>query len=423
MRRVGIVGGGAAGLCAARHVLASGKMTPLVWESTANVGGTWKYSPAVGRDAHGNPIHSSMYKNLRTNLPKEVMAFPDFPFPEGGDSFVHHSVVAKYLQDYSSHFDVSPWIKHEHLVEKVSPVTNEEGGTSWAITARDLNGDSSSTTICDAVFICNGHYSVPKVPTLPGIERYSGRQVHSHDYREPSSFRGATVLVLGAGASGLDIAIELATEAKEVILSHKLPKPVTSPLPPNMRQVAAATAATEDGFVLSDGSSVKADIILYCTGYEYTFPFLDPECGVRVEGNQVKPLYKHMINCDFPSMAFLGIPVQICPFPMFDFQVRFFLQVLTGKLPLPSAEEMKAEVEREVEERLSNGVESRHFHNMSILQWEYTRDMAALAGIHATKPVVEKLFTAVREMRNQALMTYKENKYRITGSDSFERVG
>lgn len=42
---------------------------------------------------------------------------------------------------------------------------------------------------------------------------------------------------------------------------------------------------------------------------------------MRVDGNQVKPLYKHMINCDFPSMAFLGIPVQICPFPMFDFQV------------------------------------------------------------------------------------------------------
>lgn len=49
-----------------------------------------------------------------------------------------------------------PLPQHEHLVEKVSPVTNEEGGTSWAITARDLNGDSSSTTICDAVFICNG---------------------------------------------------------------------------------------------------------------------------------------------------------------------------------------------------------------------------------------------------------------------------
>lgn len=60
------------------------------------------------------------------------------------------------------------------------------------------------------------HYSVPKLPKLPGIERYGGRQVHSHDYREPISFRGASVLVLGGGASGLDIAIELATEAKEV---------------------------------------------------------------------------------------------------------------------------------------------------------------------------------------------------------------
>ncbi|ROT64463.1 hypothetical protein C7M84_017592 [Penaeus vannamei] len=288
------------------------------------------------------------------------------------------------LQQYWS----AALVQHEHLVEQVSPVRNAEGGVSWAITARDLKKNTSLTTICDAVFICNGHYSVPKLPKLPGIERYSGRQIHSHDYREPSSFRGASVLVLGGGASGLDIAIELATEAKEVILSHRLPKPVSSELPSNMRQAAVATAATEDGFILSDGSSVKADIILYCTGYEYTFPFLDPECGVRVEGNQVKPLYKHMINCDFPSMAFLGIPVQICPFPMFDFQ----------------------------------GVEARHFHNMSVLQWEYTRNMAALAGIHATNPVVEALFTAVREVRNKTLMTYKKNRYRITGSDSFERV-
>lgn len=52
----------------------------------------------------------------------------------------------------------------------------------------------------------------------------------------------------------------------QVILSHRLPKPVSSELPSNMRQAAVATAATEDGFILSDGSSVKADIILYCTG-------------------------------------------------------------------------------------------------------------------------------------------------------------
>lgn len=57
----------------------------------------------------------------------------------------------------------------------------------------------------------------------------------------------------------------------QVILSHRLPKPVSSELPSNMRQVAVATAATEDGFILSDGSSVKAEIILYCTGEGYSW--------------------------------------------------------------------------------------------------------------------------------------------------------
>ena len=41
----------------------------------------------------GEPIHSSMYLDLKTNLPKEVMAFPDFPFRNTDDSFLHHSKV------------------------------------------------------------------------------------------------------------------------------------------------------------------------------------------------------------------------------------------------------------------------------------------------------------------------------------------
>lgn len=61
--------------------------------------------------------------------------------------------------------------------------------------------------------------------------------------------------------------------------------------------------------------------ILIITGYEYTFPFLNKDCNVMIEDNVVKPLYKHLIHSMFPSLAFIGIPFQICPFPLFDFQV------------------------------------------------------------------------------------------------------
>lgn len=56
------------------------------------------YTESVGLDSHGLPVHSSMYKNLKTNLPKEVMAFPDFPFKASIQSFLPHNEVRGYLQ-------------------------------------------------------------------------------------------------------------------------------------------------------------------------------------------------------------------------------------------------------------------------------------------------------------------------------------
>lgn len=321
MRVVGVIGSGAAGLCAARHILSTTSHIPVVWEQASKVGGTWVYTPHTGKDQDGLPIHSSMYDNMKTNLPKEVMGFPDFPFPtEKDDSFIHHTDVLKYLQSYADHFNLRPSIKLRQHVELVKPVTTDDG-LSWAVTVQDLDTKTSSTTTCDALFICNGHYSVPNVPQVKEIERYRGKQVHSHDYREPSPYQGKTIVVLGAAASGLDITLELSTVAKEVILSHNLPAQFPSELPPNVRQVKGVVSALDDGFVFADGSSAQADIILFCTGYEFTFPFLSDDCGITVENNVVKPLYKHIINTTHPSMGLIGIPFQICPFPLFDFQV------------------------------------------------------------------------------------------------------
>lgn len=47
----------------------------------------------------------------RTNLPKEVMQFPDFPFPEKEESFVHHADVLNYLEDYAMHYNLHQYIK------------------------------------------------------------------------------------------------------------------------------------------------------------------------------------------------------------------------------------------------------------------------------------------------------------------------
>lgn len=67
MMRVAVIGAGAAGLCAARHILARPKVfaRPVVFELIDRVGGTWCYEEEVGVYDSGRPVHSSMYRDLR----------------------------------------------------------------------------------------------------------------------------------------------------------------------------------------------------------------------------------------------------------------------------------------------------------------------------------------------------------------------
>lgn len=56
-------------------------------------------------------------------------------------------------------------------------------------------------------------------------------------------------------------------------------------------------------------------------GYNYGFPFLDDSCGIAIDDNYVQPLYKHMVHIRRPTMFFIGIPYDVCAFPLFDLQV------------------------------------------------------------------------------------------------------
>ena len=127
---------------------------------------------------------------------------------------------------------------------------------------------------------------------------------------------------------------------------------------------------------------VEAEAVILATGYHYTFAFLAPECGVKVENRVVQPLYKHLISIVSPSLAFIGLPVQVlwkywkhwklnfsfqsAPFPQFDLQVsavlqiinlawwkkiawlnqvRYFVKTLLGDVKLPSPAEMEADTQ------------------------------------------------------------------------------
>jgi len=220
--------------------------------------------------------------------------------------------------------------------------------------------------------------------------------------------------------SGTDIAVEVAGKASKVYLSHNNP-PLGSGLPKNVEQVRGLVECAGGlKLVLKDGSQVEAEAVIFATGYHYTYPFLAPECGVKVENRVVQPLYKHLISIANPSLAFIGLPVQICPFPQFDLQVRYFVKTLLGDVKLPSPAEMEADTQEEIRYRRDVlGMPDKYFHKMGTLQWDYNRELARLGGLKPLPDATENLYMAVHQRRQADLVAYKKDTWMMDADGNF----
>ena len=430
--KVCIIGAGASGLCAARQIIKINddlptkniKLVPVVFEKNEAVGGTWIYT-----DENSDQQHSSMYKNLYTNLPKECMAFPDYPFPTSTNSYVHHTEVRKYLENYANYFNLKSCVRFRTEVQLVKPIKSnglkEKSRTNdraerWMITTRNLDTGITETEEFVGVVVGNGHYSVPYSPDIPGLkDNFRGTVVHSHAYREPKIFSNKVVLVLGASNSGQDIGMEIADVAKSVILSSNNP-PLLSPLPENMAQVLGISHCDgPNSFMLRDKTKLEAvDTLLLCTGYKYEYPFLHKTCGISVVSHMmIKPLYKHVININHPTMCFIGTCSTINPFPQFNLQAQFYVRYLAGLIDLPTKEDMMQELSNELEMMKNEGKPLRHFHKLGMNQFAYNKDIASIANVDDVPSYVESLFYSVVQRRFEDVLNYKKDKYIWTGNE------
>lgn len=424
--RVAIVGAGAAGLCAARHLLARPQTfaSPTIYEQSNHIGGTWFYDDSC--ENHGSTthhVHSSMYRDLRTNLPKEVMMFPDFPFEAGLPSFLPHQDVQSYLEKYCNFFSIKHHIKFNTTVEAVRPIARKadfQHPSLWEVTSCDENGSHSTETF-DSVFICTGHYSTPYIPSIPGLDYFKGKVMHSHFYRYPEPFTGKTIIVFGAGPSGLDISIELAQANAQVVLSHGKPT-FTFPLPPGIHQSPSLARVMEDGSVqFTDNSQAQADVLMFCTGYKFSFPFLCHEqLHLDIRDHLIAPLYRFILPPAFPSLFFIGICKTICPFPHFHCQVQFALSVLDGTMTLPSQEEMQTEVQAMMSRKLAVGIPERHFLKMESEQWTYHQSLAEIGKFPPLPPVIQSLYEEVSRQRKKHPQNYRNLNYRLLTDTQWE---
>ncbi|KYN06006.1 PREDICTED: flavin-containing monooxygenase FMO GS-OX-like 3 [Cyphomyrmex costatus] len=419
--RIAIVGGGVAGLVVARHVVAKLNTYSLIlFEQTDQIGGTWVYTDETDLDKHELLIHSSMYKNLRTNIPKEIMAIPDFPFQDlGGPSFVHHSVIRKYLMSYAKHFNLYPYVKLNTLVKRVEPKVLRNGRTLWMVTYESLETKTEITNIFDAVVLCNGHYTIGRIPHIPGIESFCGRCIHSHQYRIPEVYTGKKVCILGASWSGIDIAMEVSQYADKIYLSHNLSEQLNSKISNNIEQKSGVESIQGNTFTFRDGSTVEVDDFIYCTGYEFTYPFMSAKVEIRTDNDHVEPIYKHLVHMDYTSLFFMGLPALVIPFPMFHIQAQYILGILEERIKLPSSQQMREEYEIEKKSLLDQGILLRHINKLKDRQWAYYDQLATVANVAGFPPVIKKVMDHVFQMRDIDFTTYKNYQYRIIDGENF----
>ncbi|CAG4953553.1 unnamed protein product [Parnassius apollo] len=413
--RVCIIGAGIAGLTSARYLKEEG-INFTVLEATKYIGGTWRYEPRVGFDENGLPIHTSMYKHLRTNLPKQTMELRGFPMPEDMPSFPSWQIYYNYIKSYANHFDIEKHIKFLHNVILV-----RREGNVWKVRHRHVVTGEEYEEEYDFVIVGSGHHSKPNMPEIPGEQQFKGTIIHSHDYREPEVFKNRRVLIVGAGPSGMDIAIDVAFYCKTLFHSHHSKVNFRTKFPNHYIRKPDVKEFNGTGVFFVDGTYEEIDDVIYCTGYEYYYPFLDDTCGLTLGKHYVVPLYKYMVNINQPSMVLLGLVIRACLVVAIDAQARYATALIKGNFTLPSKEDMLEEWQKQADIILSKGRPLSDIHFLAEKEDQYYAEITAESGIDRVPPVMFKIRIVDTEAKLENLYTYRNYVYKVIDNETFTR--
>ncbi|MGI9456852.1 MAG: flavin-containing monooxygenase [Aeoliella sp.] len=194
-----VIGAGSSGLAVAKNFAAAGLPFDCL-EREETLGGNWCY---------GKPA-SSVYRSTHLISSKVLTEFTDFPMPEEYPEYPHQELVWQYLRNYADHFGLDEYIEYNTAVRHCSPAP--KGG--W-----NVELERGEVRHYRGLVIANGHNWDPRFPEFPGT--FDGLALHSAEYKTPEVLQGQRVLVVGAGNSGCDIAVESAANAAATLHSMR----------------------------------------------------------------------------------------------------------------------------------------------------------------------------------------------------------
>ena len=381
--RIAVIGAGPSGITAIKSLREAGFASVTGFDRNRAVGGNWLYDPGA--------THSSVFETTHIISSKTLSSYHDYPMPASYPDYPSHAQLAAYFQGYADHFGVTPHIRFGTEVLAAEPLPGDRWSLRWQEDGREHEGTF------DALVVANGHHWKPRMPEYPG--HFTGRILHSHDFKRAAPFAGQRVLVIGGGNSACDVAVETARVSAVTDLSWRrgywivpkfifglpadvvaertrwLPRPVRGWLNARLLRVLqgpnaryglpepdhpfGATHPTVNSELLyaarhghigvrrdlaryegqtvhfTDGTHADYDTIIACTGYWIAHPFFRPEVVDFSRG--LVPLYLRMFPARHPTLSFIGLFQPLgCIWPAAELQSRLLAQRLAGRWAPPA---------------------------------------------------------------------------------------
>lgn len=196
--QVAIIGAGFAGLGAAIRLKMSGRTSFVVYERANDVGGTWR---------------ENTYPGCACDVPSHLYSYSFAPNPNWSQAFSPQPEIHRYLQNCVERFALRDSIRFN--TEVIDTRWLEEQ-TCWQLT--DRHGHVLTARV---VVAATGPLNRPSVPSLPGLDTFTGTTFHSARWNHDYDLRGKRVAVIGTGASAIQIVPELAPLAAQLTIFQR----------------------------------------------------------------------------------------------------------------------------------------------------------------------------------------------------------
>ena len=429
MDRVCVIGAGSSGIAACYALDARG-MAFDCFETGSAVGGNWRYDNDNGM--------SSAYRSLHAKSSKLGMQYASFPIPDTCPNYLSHSEIARYLDDFVDHFGLRCRIQFGSEVVRAEPAVNgrwdvtvrrrETGATRterygavlvanghhWdprypepgfpgadGFTGVQMHSHSYRTpqefagkrllvlgignSACDVAADCSqvadrtlltmrrGAHIVPRYLFGMPIDHLTRMRLGS---RAPLRAQAAAVSLLVRLARGEVTKYGLPAPDRRMLCA---PLAVSDALISRLDQGDIVVKPTIDRFsgdlvYFADGSAELVDVVIYCTGYKISFPFLD---RALIDGSSGEmQLYRRVVPPALPGLYFIGLVQPIgAIMPVAELQSLWVADLLDGRARLPPPAAMRTEIARYRESTIRRyGPAARHKINVDFMP--YCREIA-----------------------------------------------